>query len=440
MIRRTVREWQRIDYGLGDDEIPPTYADRLAAVAQNSTFAGREGGGVLEHGRKGLRARGVVGVIAAPGCQLEILPKIEGAGETDPSPASLRKRLVHMLAVAYDLPIEANATAQLSWQRDTILEIMIRLFCLKLIEALRHGMPRRYAEQEEDLPTLRGRLNIARQFSAFAVSPQKLACRFDALTPDIALNQVMKAVVSKLMPLTHAPDNERMLRELSFLYADVSPSPTSSLRWDQIVLDRTNGRWRDLLRLARMFLIGRYQETSGGMSEGHALLFEMNVLFEDYVTRLLTKALVGTGLRVSAQGGHRDCLYDGYIGRFRTKPDILIKQDDKIVLVVDTKWKSIASTINDPKQGVSQSDIYQLMAYAKLYECKRVMLLYPHHGKLPVSPVRQTYAIAAQDAAETLIVATHDLSYGSILQKSALLNLINDNLAIKKNASDFLRS
>jgi 5-methylcytosine-specific restriction enzyme subunit McrC len=78
MIRRTIREWERLAYGPGDTEIPETQGDRLAAVARASTFSGREGEGVLEHGRKGLRARGVVGVLATPGCQLEILPKIEG--------------------------------------------------------------------------------------------------------------------------------------------------------------------------------------------------------------------------------------------------------------------------------------------------------------------------------------------------------------------------
>ena len=67
MIRRTIREWERICYGPGDAEIPEAQAVRLAAVARASVFSGRGGEGVLEHGRKGLRARGVVGVIATPG-------------------------------------------------------------------------------------------------------------------------------------------------------------------------------------------------------------------------------------------------------------------------------------------------------------------------------------------------------------------------------------
>ena len=52
-------------------------------IGVRSSGAGRGGGGVLEHGRKALRAGGVVGVIAAEGCALEILPKIDVPGEVD---------------------------------------------------------------------------------------------------------------------------------------------------------------------------------------------------------------------------------------------------------------------------------------------------------------------------------------------------------------------
>ncbi len=424
MIRRTIREWERIGYGSGDAEIPEAEVDRLAAIARASAFSGRGGEGVLEHGRKGLRARGVVGVIATHGCQLEILPKIEGGGETNVSDATLRARLIHMLAVTFDLPIEAGAMTKLGWQRDTLLELLIRLFCVKLTDAVRQGMPRHYLEHEDDLPALRGRLDVKRQFSTLAVSPQKLACRFDSLSSDIALNQVMRAAVSKLSRLSCAQDTQRALRELSFVYADVADVPPSALRWDRIVLDRTNGRWRNLLSFARLFLSDRYQTTNAGGIDGHALLFEMNVLFERYVERILSRALAGTDYRVSSQGGHRDCLYEGDIGHFRTRPDIIVRNTDGIKLIIDTKWKRMASQIDDPKQGVSQADVYQLMAYGRLYHCSDVVLLYPHHGGLPPDPIRRRYSIGTKGAEETLMVATHDLAGPQRSHHDALRQLV----------------
>ena len=332
---------------------------------------------MLEHGRKALRARGVVGVIATPDCQLEILPKIEGAGESCVDNAKLRDRLIHMLATVWNVRIDAGALTRLGWQRDTILELLIRLFCGKLADAVRLGMPRQYIDLEDDLPALRGRLDVTRQFSTLALSPQKLACRFDALSPDIALNQVMRAAIGKLTRLAQAPDNQRALRELRFAYADISEVSPDTLRWDLIVLDRTNTRWRELLSLARLFLGDRHQQTSAGTIDGHALLFEMNVLFEEYVARLLARALAGTDLRVSAQGGHRDCLFEGDKGAvpYTSRPNHPAGQPDRPHHRHEVEAHH--TTDRRSKQGVSQADVYQLMAYGQVYDCPDAVLLYP---------------------------------------------------------------
>lgn len=428
MIRRTLREWQRIGYGDDETTIPQAEADRIAAVAARSSFAGRGGDGVLEHGRKNLRARGVVGVIAAQGCQLEILPKIEGRDEHETTDETLRRRLIHMLAVVHDLRVDAGSLAQLGWQKDTILEMLIRLFCARLMEAVRRGLPRRYLDHADDLPALRGRLDVTRQFTRHAVAPQKLACRYDELSPDIALNQVMRAAVNRLQRVAQAPDNQRILRELSFAYSDVTEVPVPALRWDQITLDRTNQRWSELLSFARLFLADQHQQTSAGATDGHALLFEMNALFEKYVAKLVTRALVGSGYRVAAQGGHRDCLFEAGTGRFRTKPDLIIWQDKRAVLVIDTKWKRMSPRIDDPKQGVSQTDVYQLMAYSQLYQCSKVMLLYPHHCDLPPDPVHTNFTIANEDAKQSLIVATLDVTGTSQAHAESLKILVQRTL------------
>ncbi len=47
--------------------------------------------------------------------------------------------------------------------------------------------------------------------------------------------------------------------------------------------------------MARLLLQDRYQTTTGGAGQGTAMLFEMNALFEEYVGRLIARALAGTG-------------------------------------------------------------------------------------------------------------------------------------------------
>lgn len=390
MIARTVLEWGTLRYSDDLDDaggIPAWAADRLSAVAKGFTLGGEGGERILHHGRNAIRAGQVVGVLAADDCTLEILPKIDQAPGRA-SPEGIRLELVHMLAVVLDLDVAVGSLTPLGWQRQNLLEILIRVFCDKLFAAAHRGLPRRYMGHEEDLPSLRGRLDVVRQFTRLAASPQTLACRFDELSPDTALNRIMKAAVARLLRISRAPENQRRLRELSFAFVDVTDLPVSALRWDDALIDRTNASWQELKRLARLLLGGRFQTTSRGEGHGFALLFEMHALFEEYVARQLSRALRGSAFSVQRQATGRYCLTEldetGAEGarRFMTTPDIVVRRGREPVLIIDTKWKRLAARVADPNLGVAQGDVYQIMAYGRVHRCPRLMLLYPHHAEL----------------------------------------------------------
>ena len=389
MIRRTVLEWGTLPYGMGDDAIPETAADRLMAVARASPLGGEGGGRILTHGRQGITARQIVGVLAADGAALEILPKIDVPGADGAiAHGQIRQRLVHLLAGALDLNIATGAITELSWQKDTLLEILIGLFARKLADEVRKGMPRRYLVHEDDLTALRGRLDVTRQFTTLIARPDRLACRYDDLSSDTLLNQIMKATVNRLIRVSASAENQRRLRELAFFYADIRSEPINAVAWDNLILDRTNTRWRELVELARLLLGDRFQTTSIGATRGTSLTFDMNRLFEAYVARQLRRALAGTDLTVHPQGGRLFCLeeVETGTGRFMTKPDIVVRRRGEVELIIDTKWKRISRFVDDQKRGVSQSDIYQMIAYGQLYDCSDLLLLYPHHSELDVEP------------------------------------------------------
>src|SRR3546814_1762401 len=91
----------------------------------------------------------------------------------------------------------------------------------------------------------------------------------------------MNAAVAHLWRVSRRPRNQQQLRELAFIYADIADLPVSALRWDEVVIDRTNRGWQELFAMARLFLQDRYQTTTGGSGRGISMLFEMNTLFED---------------------------------------------------------------------------------------------------------------------------------------------------------------
>lgn len=375
MTHSTVHEWGRVELGPGG--FTRGQADRLLAAARAHPLGGAEGTDVLCDHHRYLRARQMVGVIAGRGCSLEILPKVDPAG-LDETAGTVRARLVHMLDVALGLELSSGEAAAMAHQAESLLEVFITLFADRLLAEVRRGLPRRYRPFEEDLRALRGRLDAVRQFTTHAVRPDRLACRFDALDADTPLLQVMKACVLRLVRHARGAATQRKLAELRFLLADVSHVSSRSLPWRSVQIDRTSRRWSALLELARLLLGGRWQQTHAAAfePEGITLLFPMNMLFERYVTVQLRRALAGTGLEVVAQGGLRYCLGPWREGEecvgdsHATRPDILVRRRSEVVAVIDAKWKHSS-------KGVTQADVYQMIAYARLYRCPRLILLYP---------------------------------------------------------------
>lgn len=381
MTHRTVHEWGRAE--IGDGGFTRAQANSLIAAARAHPLGGTEGTAVLCDHYRYLRAQQMVGVIAGDSCSLEVLPKVDPGGPEE-APGTVRGRLVHMLDVALGLGLSPGETTAMAHRADSLLEVFIALFADRLLSEVRRGLPRLYSARQDDLSALRGRLDVVRQFTRNAVRPDRLACRFDELDADTPLMRVMKACVVLLSGLARQDETRRKLVELRFMLTGVADVRPRQLPWDKVRIDRSSRRWQSLLELARLLLGGRWQQTHADElgPRGITLLFPMNDLFERYIAVQLRRALAGTGLEVVAQGGFRYCLgpwNDGepVIGTSHpTSPDILIKRGDRVVAVLDTKWKHAA-------KGVSHGDLYQMMAYARIYACRHLVLLYPApHGQV----------------------------------------------------------
>lgn len=426
MTLHTVREWGKVSVGEVGIFTRPQ-ADALLDAARRHPCGGDEGTSILADHHRHLTARQVVGVIAGRGCSLEILPKVDPDGTAEEEP-KVRSRLVHMLDVALGLNLSVGDPTAMAHRADSLLDLFIAQFADRLLAEVRHGLPRQYRAHEEDLRSLRGRLDIVRQFTVHAVRPDRLACRFDTLDADTPLLRIMKACVVLLARHARSHDTQRKLAELRFLLADVRDIPRRGLPWGEVRIDRSSGRWRTLMELARLLLGDRWQQTHADVRqpEGITLLFPMNELFERYVAVQLRRALAPLGLEVVAQGGFENCLgpwVEGEVCRgslFRTRPDILVRRQGRVLMVIDTKWKALSADPFDRKHGVSQTDVYQLMAYARLYHCERLILLYP---AAPGGVDRDIHTHGIAYGQERLDIATVPLEAEGHRIRQRLLNL-----------------
>jgi 5-methylcytosine-specific restriction enzyme subunit McrC len=104
----------------------------------------------------------------------------------------------------------------------------------------------------------------------------------------------------------------------------------------------------------------------------------------------------------------------------------MLRRNDLICAIIDTKWKRLAADPLDRKHGVSQADVYQLMAYARLYPARELMLLYP--GK-PGERAGERRQFGIAGGPECLRIATVDVSLPEQALQASLANLAEVMLA-----------
>jgi 5-methylcytosine-specific restriction enzyme subunit McrC len=411
VVTLRVREYERLSCGavFAPEKREVTPAQRSALEHFSESYRRTRGVTVFQNGPKNtLVAQNFVGVINLGKHQLEVLPKIEG---TD---TEVRGNLMNMVAETLGMKLHADTLSQIDRNDQTILELMIRLFCEELWQAVRRGIVKRYESRDDNLVVLRGRLNVSQQIRHNLARPDRLHCTFDEFCDDNELNRVLKCALRVVLRAARTPSTARSVSELLFCFQDVADVDPDALRWERVGLDRTSDRYRPLVKLARLFIDGSSPDLIAGAGDGFAVLFDMNELFEEYVGRQARHVFGKQGLSVSLQGPKRHLakLTKGSHA-FELRPDVVVSAGPVPQVVLDTKWKRLRE---DAKHGaVSSADMYQMYAYSHRYQVEEVVLLYPHHSGLgPWKARRAEYELpgtGVDGALRRIVVATIDLTH-----------------------------
>lgn len=390
---------------------------------------------------RAIRAAQHVGVVRLRNRTIQILPKIyqlsETADEKDRAKAATRN-LLYMLECAENLPVREHALAPLLKFGDDWFEILTRLFAFHLLEEWQRGAYRTYHTVEDDLPVLKGKWLISEQLKHPA-RRHIFTVAYDEFTADNQLNRVFQFTVERLWQLTRDSGNRRLLGELRQWMDEVTLLPrVTAADAKPAQLTRLNERFRPLLNLARLFLDGGTLQMTAGDLSSFAFVFDMNQLFEAFIasiirrhrTEILDDQLSDCELLIQSRGATLFLARRGERNVFQTRPDLAIRKDrDYFPLLIDTKYKRLDK--NDLKLGVSQSDFYQMHAYAHRYECPRVVLLYPQMEGT-TEPLRECFPL--HSGGKIIEAATVDLRL-DMRNKLSRQNLVNELKTILKGAA-----
>lgn len=328
-------------------------------------------------GQRAIQVTSYVGVIRAPcGFQIEVLPKT--GRHTTPDEA--RALLIEMLKCLAGFRHIKTANADLVAERTPLLEVFIQQFLLSVVALVKRGLRSDYVARQDNLFALRGRLLVARQISQNLVRRDRFFTEHDEFSQDRAENRLIHTALRLVLTLCRSQTNQRVARELSFVFSDVPPSVDVAQDMQRIRLDRGMGYYESALDWAKLILQGLSPITGMGRHHAPSLLFPMEAVFEAYVEKHLARQL-RADFFLKAQASSQHLVEHDDQRWFRLKPDLLVKQKQITRLVLDTKWKLLdaAKKNGREKYQLSQADFYQLYAYGHHYldGTGDIVLIYP---------------------------------------------------------------
>lgn len=362
----TVREHEKIEIGssLSKEDV----AD-LDAVARN----------VLKRKDGDLAASKHVGVITTRrGMVVEILPKIDLGGESDPDHEKTRQTFLRMLRCWRRLVEPLPESGIRAMRQFPMLEIFVRQFLVNLNMLVRTGLARRYIPMEDNLPYLRGRLLFGEQIRENLANQARFYVAHDELSVNRPANRLIQSALTMVAPQVRSGENRQLLRQLTAAFTNVPQAANPRADWQQHHVDRSMRHYEPVMQWVGLFVFNQGLTTFAGRHANLSLLFPMEQVFEDFVTHSFRRHQKHYG--VAAQRPQwRLAEIDGK-DAFMMKPDISLKDGARVVFILDAKWKDIQAHGDDPKHGIDQADMYQLYAYGKRYRCNAVALVYPRTG------------------------------------------------------------
>jgi 5-methylcytosine-specific restriction enzyme subunit McrC len=328
------------------------------------------------HKSNEIKSNKYVGVIHYEGKKINLLPKIFYDAEKDYSINEINQIQNHILWwLSYCRKIKfPNYQASLGSAKSDFFEVLIYLFSKYTRELLNSSIYQQYEEVNHELSFIKGRLNTNVYISENLSKGKwhKLNCTYDAFVFDNEFNRIIKYVTTLLFNVTSSQENKKNLREILFILDEVSDERATAEQCSRISFNPMFGEFETVRDYCQLFLTNCISFDYKNDLKLFAFLLPMEYVFEDFIFGFIEKELEN----VTAKAQRSDTYLDE--GKaFNLKPDLWLKTDDKS-LIADTKYKIVYSDEKDPKKGISQNDLYQMVAYAVRFKVDEIILFYPN--------------------------------------------------------------
>lgn len=309
---------------------------------------------------KDLKARQYCGILNFDNQDFYILPKISNRNSKPDDEQNLNI-FIYMLMYAYDVNLlNENTSLSENLKSNNILEVFVQMFANGLLQELKKGIYKKYITEQDNLSVLKGKYLINENLK-YNFTKNKIYCEYDEFSENNSLNQFFLYTVKYLQKFVK---DKKLLKQCELIFDEVEYKSVDINKLN-IHFDRLNLRFKTSFEIA-ILLLKQSIPLFNQDKKSFAFLFDMNVLFEKFIARIVKELDSNAKIQNS----------DNF-GDLTLKPDIIVKSKN---LIIDCKYKKMHID-----KLIDRNDRYQMYVYANNFENEKginytTMLLYPKYS------------------------------------------------------------
>jgi 5-methylcytosine-specific restriction enzyme subunit McrC len=235
---------------------------------------------------------------------------------------------------------------------------------------LYQGVIKQYYQHTKNTKVLKGKLEFARQLHRNLIHKERFYTTHQVYEKDHLIHQILGQALQIVEKCSKGTYLYSSCKSVQLDFPEVKAIKINQTTFRNIPNNRKTKPYETALKIARLILLNYAPDISSGKEKMLALLFDMNILWEEYVLVQLKKYCLEYRQDIVIIGQATKSFIDSN----RLRPDIVIKCKEK-TLIIDTKWKL-------PKNDVaSTADMRQMYAYLRFWQAEKGILLYPGKNK-----------------------------------------------------------
>lgn len=273
------------------------------------------------------------------------------------------KNIYYMLSYAFTVLKKNNFQSLDTEDFENSADLYAAILIKGISNQLKRGLHHEYKEQNDELTTIRGKIDVTNSIKNLNIVNKRLHCVYDDFSDNTYMNQIIKTTILLLIKSEISKDRKRKLKKLLIFFEKVDSLNKKNINW-KLQFNRNNQVYKMLISICYLVNEGLIQTKSDGSKQIMDFLDEqrMSRLYEKFIFGYLKKEFP----QLSVSSSHIPWVVDdGFTEMLPTmKSDIMIS-DKKNCLIIDAKYYSKTLQSYYDVFKIHSSNLYQIFTYVK---------------------------------------------------------------------------